>query len=114
MKYYPDLSAIDLEDPRYPTAICSTCYSILYAHERGNNKKLLPKLHCYFNHTHFLITRGSCQNCPICCLAKSNPFNKYTCEPCPCNNCNSKNTISTDIDTNNNKKEEKYLLSAGS
>ena len=56
VKYYPDLSSIDLQDPRYPTAICSTCYSILYAHERGNNKKLLPKLHCYFNHTHFLIT----------------------------------------------------------
>ncbi|CAL4067058.1 unnamed protein product [Meganyctiphanes norvegica] len=70
-KYYPDLSSVDIEDIRYPNAICSTCCAILYAHERGDTKRALPKLHCYSLMRDTLLTRD-CQNCQICLLAKSN------------------------------------------
>ena len=89
VKFYPELSSVDLEDPRYPSAICSTCYVLLYAHERGDTKKLLPKLHCYYALKEQPImtreTRGNCQDCQMCLLAKSSLFDKFTCDPCSCN-----------------------------
>ena len=82
---------------------------MLYAHNRGDKSKPLPKLHCYSDLKDKLIIRSDCHDCQICILAKSQY--KNTPEPCGCANC-SKELPSSNVIQNNNKKDDKVVLPA--
>ena len=106
-KFYPELKSVDLEDTRYPNAVCMACYNLLYAHNRGDDSKPLPKLYCY-SALKSNITRD-CHDCEICLMAKSKY--KNTPESCKCTDCKQELLPSNSAATTN-KQEDKPALSA--
>ena len=79
----------------------------------GDTRKSLPQLHCYaaLKETP-IITRGNCNDCQICLVAKSNEVDmNCNIEPCSCNNCDTKHNSSTSM-AEDDKPLKKCLLTA--
>ena len=107
--FYPALKSVDLADPRYPNAVCMTCYNLLYAHNRNDKTKPLPKLHCYSALKDKSNITRDCHDCEICLLVKSKT--KTTPDACECDNCG-KEIPSTSSKEANSTEEDKSVLKA--
>ena len=108
-KFYPDLAAVDIDDPRYPNGVCMACYNLLYAHNRDNKSIPLPKLHCYSALNEKSNITRDCNDCEICLLAKS----KYNTSPeqCKCDKCKQE-LPSGSTSQNATKEEDTHVLKA--